>query len=387
MKSRAFSWEIKDIITQFIAAFDDVVIGRYNSARQEQDRIEVGYVYQPKRRVIHDLQNRAQGLKLPMGAIVINSIQRNSERAFNKIEGFTYPGIRDEYNPGSNSVKIPPVVPIDISLTLSLITTYQTDMDQIISNFAAYTNPYIMISWKVPEEFGLPSTMPINTKVEWDGNISIEYPKDINYSSRSVITADANFNIQGWLFKDTNVAPIKNIFFIDGNFYNNRILSAGNFLGYDDYATLSGYDYEYSEGQISITDIDVASVSGSPTLTNVFYSITGRDSFPILDTDYVINDPGSIILYGKRFNHTSNVLLSSNISTVYGSLTSLTNFEYFPSVSGALLPENSYKIITDNVMEIYLPVLSSGTFDIIVTTAAGWDTTYSAMSGNFIKLT
>ena len=57
MKSRAFSWEIKDIITQFIAAFDDVVIGRYNRERQEQDRIEVGYVYQPKRRVIHDLQN------------------------------------------------------------------------------------------------------------------------------------------------------------------------------------------------------------------------------------------------------------------------------------------------------------------------------------------
>jgi len=385
VESRAFSWEVKDIITQFIAAFDDVVIGRYNRDREEQDKVEVGYIYQPKRRVIHDLQNRAQNLKLPMGAIVINSISRNSERAFNKVEGFTYPGVRDPYKPGPNSVKIPPVVPIDISVTLSLIASYQTDMDQIISNFAAYANPYIMITWKVPTEFGLPDIMPINTKVEWDGNIALDYPVDVTHSERSVITADANFTIQGWLFKDSNLDPVKNIFFIDANFHNNKILSAGNFIGYDDYAALSGYDYNYSEGEISITDVDVASVSGSPTLTNIFYSVSGKDSFPILNQGYTINDPGTIIVYGKRFNETTNVLLSSSGSTVYGSLTSLTSFDYFPDASGAILPDSSYRVITDNVMEIYLPALSSGTFDILVTTPAGWDTSYSAMSGNFTK--
>ncbi|MGA1046605.1 MAG: tail sheath stabilizer and completion protein [Minisyncoccia bacterium] len=383
MKNRAFNWEIHDLIGQFIAAFDDVVIGRFNRNRVEQDRIEVAYLYQPKARVLHDIENRAQNLKLPIGAIVIDSISRNNERVFNKIEGFTYPARREDRFT-KQTVKIPPVVPVDIKVKLSLLATYQTDIDQLISNFAAYANPYIIISWQVPEEFGLPVTMPLNTKVEWDGNISITYPLDINHSARSVITADASFLIEGWLFKEI-VDPIENIYFIDDNFYNTRILSAGNFITYDDYATLSGADYSYREGEISITNIDTVSISGASTITNVFYSPASseRGSFPLIDTSYTISDPGDIIVYGKRFNSTRNVYLSSNAS-LYNNITAV-DFTYYPSFTATLLPASSYRVITDNIMEITLPTLTgNGQFDIIIDTIVGWDTTYSAMSGGFI---
>lgn len=33
MKNRAFHFEIKDLLTQFIAAFDDTVISRFNKDR------------------------------------------------------------------------------------------------------------------------------------------------------------------------------------------------------------------------------------------------------------------------------------------------------------------------------------------------------------------
>lgn len=383
MKSRAFSWEIHDLVGQFIAAFDDVVIGRFNRSREEKDRIEVAYVYQPKARVLHDIENRAQNLKLPIGAVVIESVSRNNNRAFNKIEGFTYPAKRQD-GFSKTTVKIPPVVPVDIKVKLSLLATYQTDIDQLISNFAAYANPYIIISWKVPEEFGLPASMPLNSKVEWDGGIVLSYPVDINHSARTVITADASFTIEGWLFKEVT-DPINNIFFIDANFYNTRILSAGNFITYDDYATLSGADYSYSEGQIKITEIDTVSISGSPTITNVFYapSGSGRSSFPLIDTNYNIANPGNIVVYGKRFNHTRNVYVSSN-SSIYNNLTAV-NFTYYPPFTAALIPNNSYRVITENIMEITLPPLTgSGNFNIIIDTIVGWDTTYSAMSGNFI---
>lgn len=386
MKKRAFSWEIHDLIGQFVAAFDDVVIGRFNKNREEKDRIEVAYVYQPKARVLHDIENLAQNLKLPIGAVVIESVSRNNNRVFNKIEGFTYPARRqDKFS--RQTVKIPPVVPIDIKVKLSLLATYQTDMDQLISNFAAYANPYIMISWKVPEEFGLPATMPLNTKVEWDGNISLNYPLDINHSARTVITADTSFTIEGWLFKDYE-DPINNIFFIDANFYNTRILSAGNFVTYDDYATLSGADYEYSEGQLKVTEIDTVSISGSPTITNVFYSLSGagRDSFPLIDTSYNIltSNPGQIVLYGKRFNYTRNVYISSNNTNFYGALTGV-SFKYFPTLSGHIISPSYYRVITDNIMELTIPPLTAhGNFNFVVDTVVGWDTTYSAMSGSFI---
>lgn len=378
MKNRAFSWEIHDIIAQFMAAFDDVVIGRYNRQREEKDRIEVGYVYQPKRRVVHDLQNRAQNLKLPMVAVTIGGINRNSNRSFNKIEGFTYPGTRTPNANTATSPRIPSPVPIDITINMSIIASYQTDIDQIISNFAAYANPYITITWEVPDDVGLPASMPINSKVEWSGNINLEYNNDINYSNRSVITADTTFTVEGWLFKEA-VDPLDNIFKITRNFYSNQNLSAGNFITYDDYFTLSGADPVF----------DSVTLSAMPEITNVYYSISSANDSINLDNkgEYILQPSiydGSIILYGKRFDDLEYVLLSS-YETIYNPLTTLTGFEYFPDVNGSVLPLSSYRVITDNVIEIILPAISAGSFDIITTTAAGWSTTYDTMSGNFIK--
>ena len=41
MKNRAFHFEIKNLLTQFIAAFDDTVISRYNKNREKKSNIEV----------------------------------------------------------------------------------------------------------------------------------------------------------------------------------------------------------------------------------------------------------------------------------------------------------------------------------------------------------
>ena len=45
------------MLTQFVAAFDDIVIGRFNKNREEKDRIQVRYVYAPKQRVLYDIVN------------------------------------------------------------------------------------------------------------------------------------------------------------------------------------------------------------------------------------------------------------------------------------------------------------------------------------------
>ena len=63
MKKEAFHFEIKDLLTQFIAAFDDVVIKRHNKNRQAKQEIEVRYVFAPKQRVMYDIINKAQNLK------------------------------------------------------------------------------------------------------------------------------------------------------------------------------------------------------------------------------------------------------------------------------------------------------------------------------------
>ena len=218
MKDRAFSFEIKDLMIQFVAAFDNVIIKRYNSIREEQDQIQVRYVYSPKQRVLFDIVNRSQNLTLPVIAVSINSVSRDNERVFNKIAGFYTNKTQTESNRGATSAYMRTPVPVNISVNMSILAKYQSDMDQIISNFVPYNDPYIIISWKIPEAAGLSIPQEIRSEVLWDGNLNMTYPTDINASDKYRISADTSFTIKGWLFKDLSKNAVSNIFFIDNNF-------------------------------------------------------------------------------------------------------------------------------------------------------------------------
>jgi hypothetical protein len=219
MKKNPFHFEIKDVITQFISAFDSVVISRYNKDRISKDKIQVKYVYAPKRRVIHDLLNKAQHTTVPVIAVNITGISRDAQRVFNKIAG-TYHTRKTEFAGISGishtSDHLPSPVPVNITVSMSILTKYQTDMDQIISNFIPYNNPYIVISWKVPSDL-VQEDLEIRSEVLWSDSISITYPVDLSPSQPYRVSADTSFTIKGWLFKD-KIDVAGNIFVVDTNF-------------------------------------------------------------------------------------------------------------------------------------------------------------------------
>jgi hypothetical protein len=218
VKEDPFYFEIKDVLTQFIAAFDDVVIARFNRAREKQDHIQVRYVYAPKQRVLYDLINKAKGITLPVIAINIASIRRDEKRVFNKLSGSYYSQTKSTILTGGISrqdfIKQP--VPIDITVNMSILTKFQTDMDQILSNFIPYTNPYIVISWKVPSSFTVVE-QEIRSEVLWDGGMNMTYPTDVTASQHYRVSADTSFTIKGWLFQKYST-PVNTIFTVDSNF-------------------------------------------------------------------------------------------------------------------------------------------------------------------------
>ena len=176
MKKSPFYFEIKDVLIQFISAFDDIVISRYNKDRAEQSQINVRYVYSYHPRV-------------------------------DMYAGHEMRTVSDH---------LPQPVPINIDVDVSVLTKYQTDMDQILSNFIPYNNPYIIISWKVPEEL-LQQSQEIRSEVLWSGNINVDYPTDINSSDAYRISSNTSFTIKGWLFRHKD-DPIGNIFTINSFF-------------------------------------------------------------------------------------------------------------------------------------------------------------------------
>ena len=346
MKARPFYFEIKDMLTQFVAAFDDIVIGRFNKNREEKDKINVRYVYAPKQRVLYDLVNENKTLTLPVVSVNVNNISRDENRVFNKLDGFYYQGnIGDDKV--SRHIKAP--VPVNISLSVSILSRYQTDMDQILSNFVPFCNPYVVISWKVPEKFSLSVDQEIRSEVLWNGDVNLDYPIETNGRQKARVTADTLFTIKGWLFKDTD-DPSGNIFFVDSNFNTETELEY-----YDNFESLSGNSYTnpVSTGLTSRTNS--FEVSGSPHITDIYYNGIKLFNDLILPS----NASGNIILNGYGFNNTKTVLFSSTDSSMYTSLTSLSATTRQPSISGQSIP---FTIINDFTISFDLPPsLSAGT--------------------------
>ena len=228
------------------------MIQRYNKERKTEQSIEVRYVYAPKQRVIYDIVNQAKNLTLPVVSVSITNISRDVNRVFNKLDGFYY-GVNDGTQNSVSHLLSP--VPINISVSMSIITKYQTDMDQILSNFVPYANPYIIIGWKVPEDLGLSLNQEIRSEVLWEGGISLSYPTDISSTDKYRCAADTSFTIKGWLFK-TQQNPKGLIYYINNNFNVESKITT--------YDSLSGNTYTWPVSTGILTETEFIGVSANP---------------------------------------------------------------------------------------------------------------------------
>lgn len=241
MKRYTYNWEIQTLVEQFVSAFNDIIIKRYTSNEKTPDseisQHKVSFVYAPKQRVFSSLTNAAPGgMTVPIVAVNINRISRDQDRVFNKTEGFNI-----NYTQKSNSEqlikKVPPPVPINIGLNMSIITKYQSDMDQIITNFVPYCDPYIIISWKIPALQKSKVDYEIRTEILWNGDINIQYPIDIQGNQPFRVVADTSFTIKGWIFKHVDDI-YKKIYNIDSEFLDlnciEKNLQDDSILNFDD---------------------------------------------------------------------------------------------------------------------------------------------------------
>ena len=397
MKKRAFHFEIKNLLTQFIAAFDDVVISRWNKDRTAKSNIEVRYVFAPKHRVMYDIINKAQNITLPAVAVNLASISRDNDRVFNKLTP-SYISTVIEDNPKTAGKFLMPV-PVNLEVNMSILARYMEDVDQIVSNFAPYNNPYIILSWPVPKDFGFEYDQEIRSEVLWSGELAYTTPTDTTYSDKFRITVDTSFTIKGWLFpeqKDTQGTIYK----VDSNFVavnlRNRIYNpldreeVVDNLSYDEqgYAALSSFD-----DTVPTNYSEMVTVSGRPEFTNIFYSSTGA-IVPLYGNPIVTNLLSSVdnsfILFGKRFTFGNNFYLSSEKADFFSNYQAITSGDdNVPTISGYKLDTSYFDVTNDNVTTLYFPASTlsgQGQFTFVTANEAGWATTSQAGSGSILHL-
>lgn len=344
MRSSPFYFEVKDAITQFVAAFNDIVIKRHDRYRNTRSHVKVRYVYSPKQRVIHDLTNKARHITLPVVAVSTSSISRDESRVFNKLYG-TYMSEQERHpsfprtDKAAVSYNIPQPVPVNISVNMSILARYQTDIEQILSNFIPYNDPYIMISWKVPAPF-FPKEQEIRSEVLWSGDINMDYPDQLSSNEPYRLSCDTSFTIKTWLFKRASEQPISNIYKITTN--------TTPVLSFDD---LDG------DTQSSTTNTFGPPLTAAPYITHV--------------GEY--GDMRTVM--GYNFQSTTNVYLSSTeINQLSGQHVDPHGDRqistHFPAFTGVPV---DFDMVNDNIINVDTTILSDNKpTDIIILNAGGY---------------
>lgn len=352
MQKQPYYFELEDQLKMLLYAIDGCIAKRYTKDRVPQDQIQVRYVYASKQRALHDTLNKAQHITLPAVAYWVKSIRIDTKRLFNKLDG------SDQVINGTLK-HIPQPLPVNIDVDLSILTKYQSDIDQILSNLISYFQPYIVISWN---RFNLPNH-ELRSKVIWNGNVNMTFPVDINENQATRFTGDTSFTIEGWIFKEDEDASGE-IRVIDASF--SALSSIAN-------------NITYLESQVNSENTEYMTISGNPVIVSAYpYNVNA-------DIGY------NISVYGNFLRGISAAYLSSN--DAYPSLSS-TLIDYFsasPTLSADNPPffgfEVDFFVNSENAITITIPpALSAGHFDVIFLNRVGYgkltdDTASSFASG------
>jgi hypothetical protein len=354
VQQHSYFFEQSSLANLFVSAFDEAFVYRYNhNTKTPKEKIEVRYVFGPKHRVLHDLNDRAKTLTLPVVAIEQTNVSRDTSRVFNKNKHFYYTG-----TDRTQIAKVPTPIPVNIEYSVSIITYFKEDLYQIIQNFVTNCNPYIIVSWKTPEDFNIPFIDEIRTEIQWSGDAPYNMPKDLSPDTKWRISADTSFTVKGWLFKSIDT-PAEPIYKIDATFRNSNLNNRVHV--WEDIPSLSAD---------SIT-ADFVSISAYPIFTNLYFYPDNGKSIPVY-SDITINNPLNLLIYGKRFSYNNTWYLSGQNDSTF--ILEGIDTAKSPKVSAYRIPEDYVEVLNDNIARVTIPtnIMSQGIYTLMTANSASW---------------
>ena len=379
-----YGFEIEDILKQFLALIDKSIVMRYEKVENERRLVQTitpFYKFTTKNRVLLMSLNSSKNFPLPCIAVEVTGIKADKERLAAKktlIHRYQNQLLEGYHRP----------TPITISVKVSIITKYKTDLFQIYGKLASQFQPECFISWMVPTNDGIHGVEELRNKVEWDFNISTDFKDKIQETQEDRYTGVMNFSIQGWIFHNHRQCQGPTILDIGTtslvtNELENRI------DGLIDHAAplISKYGSTYKNPRQWATS-HIRILKGFTTIKfqnqNHYFRITDNDynDFKLQrDRQYYIT------LDGYNFDN-SEVLMSlknkSNIKQETISFDSMAKIQ--PKINEENPKPSTIKGIpleivnkTSNTITVKLPKIKyTGNFDIIVYDRIDYDTFYNS---------
>jgi hypothetical protein len=356
MRWQPLGKEVKILVTQFIDALSEIIIQRRNKDADIEDQIEVNIIYSPKQRTLWDLINKNQHIQIPVISCYITGFARDPQRVFNKIQGSYY----NTFPASSGSELLLQPLPVNITMGVSIITRYQTDLDQILGQLA-YFDPYIVVSYMDP----LLSFTEVRSTIYWDEAVKIQYPVETVANQPTRIIADTSFLIKGWLYKKP-MPDVGKIYEIKTNF-----------------TSVSELDLNYSllTALRTSDNTEYFDISAIPQIQKVFpnYTLTGvEDEFILYGDMFYFKDHCISGLYAIPLD--DNIYNSISWFDPLSSEPSLSS--QYPGFSGINIP--NFTIQSNNIITFYLPSTENfGFIDLLAWNEAGYSKLTNAIKSNY----
>lgn len=190
MKFRSYNKEIKIANSMLRDIFNGMVIDRRDKNNNIQKEIIVPCVNGSRSRILKSLENKNNTLKLPIMSLNMVNIRYDNKRVHTVNEV-----IQDVYGVNEIDLRLNTAVPLNLTFTLSALTKYQEDMDQILCNFIPFFNPDLYVSYPAPYNVG-----NINAQIVWDGNVNITDISEISETDPDRKATETSFVMKIWVF-------------------------------------------------------------------------------------------------------------------------------------------------------------------------------------------
>jgi hypothetical protein len=241
MKYRSYNKEIKIAHAMLRDVFHGITIDRRDRKDNVQKEIIVPCMNGTRSRILKSMEDRNKTLMLPVMTLGMDGLYRDTDRVHSinevlqSVNGVNEIDLRDGI-----------AVPINLSFTLSIVTKYQEDMDQIIGNFIPFFNPDVYVTYPAPNNIG-----NIKSQILWDGTVSINHNEEITERENERIVAETTFLMKIWIFPGLD----------DGTYVSDKLIYKINFM-YED------VEREITAGQL-----------------NAFYDVPHNESFIDFEED------------------------------------------------------------------------------------------------------
>jgi len=132
-------------IIAFLNIFNEIYVQKYNSAGEVDRTVKVPIKFAPKEKFYLWIYDRNHAKKLPMISTEISNIEYDETRKTGKHENVTISVGEDQIE----YYKIPS--PYNIGFELKIATEYLNEMEQIVSQFLPFFDPFVYTTIDMPE--------------------------------------------------------------------------------------------------------------------------------------------------------------------------------------------------------------------------------------------